>query len=83
MSKKEFDENLKKLDKSELKSVDGGYNIVVTPDGAILTGTFKTGGLCNQNFNNIYEAIVFAEAHLLKTGETLQNQETETLPFLP
>ena len=65
MSKRECDRNLKKLDRTELKSVDGGYNIVVTPEGTILTGTLKTGGLCHQNFRNIFEAVVFAEANLL------------------
>ena len=39
MTKKECDRNLKKLDRTELKSVDGGYNISVTNAGVFLSGT--------------------------------------------
>ena len=83
MSKKEFSENLKKLDKSELKSVDGGYNIAVTTAGIFLSGTLRNGdGYFSARFDSVQSAFMFAEANLLKEGEVLVVQAAPNLGSL-
>lgn len=70
MSKKE--ERLTKVDTSDLKSIQGGYNITATTHGYIVTGVFRDGsGVMTATFHDIGRAYDYAERHLLKEGEVL------------
>lgn len=85
MSKKECDKNLKKLDKSELKPVNGGYHLTVTTVNVILTGTLKrTGQSFVGKFPNVQTAVAFAEDNLLKEGEIQRHRPVNfNIPMVP
>ena len=70
MSKKE--ERLTKMNTSDLKPIQGGYNMTVTTGGVVVTGTLRDGsGFFTATFPDIASAYTYAEANLLKEGEAI------------